>query len=263
MWTLRTGSINICSPPTITRVINLCWQKGGSYGDIYGVTLMRDSENRIVLNEDGTPASTIVSVTSVRARPHTGYSSYDALLGRQFQQPGIGYLFPGQCGECAEPLCTKQLPRNRLETIELLYGPATGKPGSQGHPHGHANCIGQPTMPIYKASSFTAMVKRSPSNYCPPTPGNTKTKQTACTAMKYTVCWGNDAELPSISVPCYGGNADVAGPQIVVISPPTSVMAGQPLWIKARLLDNRSDECLTRHPLLPQHGQPASGNSKP
>ncbi len=61
----------------------------------------------------------------------------------------------------------------------------------------------------------------------------------------HPVCWGNDAELPSISVPCYGGNADVAGPQIVVISPPTSVLAGQPLWIKARLLDNRSDECLT------------------
>jgi hypothetical protein len=29
--------------------------KGGSYGDIYGITLMRDEQNRIVLNEDGTP----------------------------------------------------------------------------------------------------------------------------------------------------------------------------------------------------------------
>jgi len=61
----------------------------------------------------------------------------------------------------------------------------------------------------------------------------------------HPVYWGNDAELPSISVPSYGGNADVTAPQIVVISPPTSVLAGQPLWVKARLLDNRSDELLT------------------
>lgn len=61
----------------------------------------------------------------------------------------------------------------------------------------------------------------------------------------HPVCWGNDAELPSISVPCLAGNADKEAPQIVVISPPTSVLAGQPVWIKARLLDNRSDELLT------------------
>lgn len=61
----------------------------------------------------------------------------------------------------------------------------------------------------------------------------------------HPVCWGNDAELPSISVPCLGGTADKEGPQIVVISPPTSAVAGQPVWIKARLLDNRSDELLT------------------
>lgn len=29
--------------------------KGGSYGDIYGITVMRDGEKRIVMNEDGTP----------------------------------------------------------------------------------------------------------------------------------------------------------------------------------------------------------------
>jgi hypothetical protein len=61
----------------------------------------------------------------------------------------------------------------------------------------------------------------------------------------HPVCWGNDAELPSISVPCLAGKADSVAPQIVVISPPTSVLAGQPVWIKARLLDNRSDELLT------------------
>lgn len=29
--------------------------KGGAYGDIFGITLMRDNEHRIILNEDGTP----------------------------------------------------------------------------------------------------------------------------------------------------------------------------------------------------------------
>lgn len=56
--------------------------------------------------------------------------------------------------------------------------------------------------------------------------------------------WGNDAELPSVTIPCYAGAADKTGPQIVVISPPTTVVAGQPVAIKARLLDNRLDELL-------------------
>jgi hypothetical protein len=56
--------------------------------------------------------------------------------------------------------------------------------------------------------------------------------------------WGNDAEMPSIIIPCYAGEADKKGPQIVVISPPTSVVAGQSVAIKARLLDNRVDELL-------------------
>src|SRR5262249_51234227 len=29
--------------------------KGGSYGDIYGVTVMRDASQRMILNNDGTP----------------------------------------------------------------------------------------------------------------------------------------------------------------------------------------------------------------
>lgn len=56
--------------------------------------------------------------------------------------------------------------------------------------------------------------------------------------------WGNDAEMPSITIPCYAGDADKTDPQIVVISPPTTVLAGQPVAIKARLLDNRTDELL-------------------
>ncbi len=57
--------------------------------------------------------------------------------------------------------------------------------------------------------------------------------------------WGNDGVAPSIALSCYAGNADKTAPQIVVISPPTSVLQGQPALIKARLLDNRSDELLT------------------
>jgi len=56
--------------------------------------------------------------------------------------------------------------------------------------------------------------------------------------------WGNDAEKSSLIIPCVAGAADKTAPQIVVISPPTSVMAGQPVAIKARLLDNRADELL-------------------
>jgi hypothetical protein len=56
--------------------------------------------------------------------------------------------------------------------------------------------------------------------------------------------WGNDAEMPSVIIPCLAGEADKTGPQIVVISPPTSVVAGQSVAIKARLLDNRVDELL-------------------
>lgn len=59
-----------------------------------------------------------------------------------------------------------------------------------------------------------------------------------------SVWWGNDAELPSVIIPCYAGDADKTGPQIVVISPPTTVVAGQPVVVKARLLDNRTDELL-------------------
>ena len=57
--------------------------------------------------------------------------------------------------------------------------------------------------------------------------------------------YGNDGGLPSLAESCYAGNADVNGPQIVVISPPASLKAGQPLWVKARLLDNRSAESLS------------------
>lgn len=57
--------------------------------------------------------------------------------------------------------------------------------------------------------------------------------------------FGNDDPQPSISVPCQAGNADMDGPQIVVISPPTSVLEGQTVCVKASLLDNRADALLS------------------
>jgi hypothetical protein len=61
----------------------------------------------------------------------------------------------------------------------------------------------------------------------------------------YCLFWGNDSANGSVGVTAIGGDADKTAPQIVVISPPTSILAGQPVWIKARLLDNRSEELLT------------------
>lgn len=69
--------------------------------------------------------------------------------------------------------------------------------------------------------------------------------------------WGNDAEISSFILPCYAGDADKTGPQIVVISPPTTVMAGQPVAVKARLLDNRADEWLTATLYYRKPGEPS------
>ncbi len=46
--------------------------------------------------------------------------------------------------------------------------------------------------------------------------------------------------LPSVPVSCEAGTADHTPPHIVVISPPTSAMEGAPVWVEARVLENRS-----------------------
>lgn len=56
--------------------------------------------------------------------------------------------------------------------------------------------------------------------------------------------WDDMGSIPSIAASCDAGAADKTPPQIVVISPPGSVLAGQPVYIKARLLDNRTPELL-------------------
>jgi hypothetical protein len=50
-----------------------------------------------------------------------------------------------------------------------------------------------------------------------------------------------------LSVPCScdAGNADKSPPQVVVISPPTSIRAGQPASIKARVIDGRAYDCIS------------------
>ncbi|MDR3716738.1 MAG: carbohydrate-binding protein [Puia sp.] len=61
----------------------------------------------------------------------------------------------------------------------------------------------------------------------------------------YSLFWGNDSGNASQTVSAWAGKADTVPPRMVMISPPGSVLAGQPVWIKVRLLDNRVDEELS------------------
>jgi hypothetical protein len=49
----------------------------------------------------------------------------------------------------------------------------------------------------------------------------------------------NESPL-SVRTGCMAGSSDSDAPIVVVISPPTSSPVGQPLWIKARVLDDRA-----------------------
>ena len=61
-----------------------------------------------------------------------------------------------------------------------------------------------------------------------------------------TVVGPNGAEsVRSVPARCEAGKADKTPPHIVVISPPTSVAEGQPVWIKARCLDNRTYDSIS------------------
>jgi hypothetical protein len=67
-------------------------------------------------------------------------------------------------------------------------------------------------------------------------------------AARYTVTVvGPDGKESVHSEPafCAAGTADKTPPHIVVISPPVSVAEGQPVWIKARCLDNRTYESIS------------------
>ncbi|HEU4554123.1 MAG TPA: carbohydrate-binding protein [Chitinophaga sp.] len=59
-----------------------------------------------------------------------------------------------------------------------------------------------------------------------------------------SIRWDDMESVPSVPAYCAAGSADSTPPQIVVISPPTTLLPGQPLWIKARLLDGRAHELL-------------------
>ncbi|MCX6872395.1 MAG: carbohydrate-binding protein [Verrucomicrobia bacterium] len=64
-------------------------------------------------------------------------------------------------------------------------------------------------------------------------------------SCRYTVTAvnaGGQESPPSVPIPCDAGGADRTPPTIVVISPPTSAQSGQPVSIKARLLDGRIDD---------------------
>ncbi len=51
--------------------------------------------------------------------------------------------------------------------------------------------------------------------------------------------------LPSVPWTCEAGGADRTPPQVVVVSPPTSIPIGQPASVKARVLDGRAYELIS------------------
>jgi hypothetical protein len=66
--------------------------------------------------------------------------------------------------------------------------------------------------------------------------------------FRYTVTAVNadgGESMPSVPATCEAGTADRTPPRIIVISPPTSAAEGTPVWIEARVLDNRANDCLS------------------
>jgi len=66
--------------------------------------------------------------------------------------------------------------------------------------------------------------------------------------VKYTVTAvdnNNQESQPSICSACSAGRNDRDAPRIVMISPPVSAVANQPVWLKTRLLDGRAPEFLS------------------
>ena len=75
-------------------------------------------------------------------------------------------------------------------------------------------------------------------------------------SRKYTDTYNGDAEytvtaiggsesVKSIPSVCAAGTADSEGPQVIMVSPPQSVKAGQRFEVKARLLDGRTNSALS------------------
>ena len=67
-------------------------------------------------------------------------------------------------------------------------------------------------------------------------------------AFRYTVsaiAADGKESPPSVPARCEAGPADQTPPQIFLISPTTSVVAGQGAWVTARLLDNRQYEAIS------------------
>jgi hypothetical protein len=51
--------------------------------------------------------------------------------------------------------------------------------------------------------------------------------------------------MPSVPATCEAGTADCTPPRIIMISPPTSAAEDTPVWIEARVLDNRANDCIS------------------
>ncbi|MCY2924783.1 MAG: carbohydrate-binding protein, partial [Planctomycetota bacterium] len=83
--------------------------------------------------------------------------------------------------------------------------------------------------------------KRVDSQPLPPTATSFQDRASGSLSYAVTAVDSQDHESP-LSVParCEAGAADKTAPRLVVISPPTSAVEGQAVWLKARALDNRS-----------------------
>ncbi len=85
-------------------------------------------------------------------------------------------------------------------------------------------------------------------NKLPLAPASASYRDTTTGIYNYTVTSisaDGDESMASIPDMCMAGNADNEKPEIVVISPPTSVYRGQSFEITARVMDNRCNEQIT------------------
>ena len=96
--------------------------------------------------------------------------------------------------------------------------------------------------PMSKAQGFNVYRDGRKLNADPLPPGTITYTDGANGRFRYritTVAADGAESLPSVPVTCEAGAADHTPPHVVVISPPTSALEGEPVWVEARILDNR------------------------
>lgn len=99
-----------------------------------------------------------------------------------------------------------------------------------------------------KAKGFNVYRDKKKLNPAPLPPSAGSFTDKADGAFRYTVkavTQDGGQSLPSVPVVCLAGSADKSPPHIVVVSPPTSAAEGQPVCVKARILENRTYESVS------------------